>query len=132
MASYKPFSLKDKLRIYIKVLKPNEIILRKKNKTFFYLRQYFAFEKFPSLCNYIFIFKLIYSLPGCLLHYLVQEMPRPISAETIRIYSTGKIQQQTLCWKILIPLIFLSVSICFSLLFTQGSYSLSRKPSRYR
>ena len=74
MASYKKFSVKDKkMRIYSKVLKPNEIFPRKKNKIFS-LRQIYRFlESFPPFCNSIFVLKQIYSLPSCLLRHLVQQ-----------------------------------------------------------
>ena len=71
MAGYKQFSLKDKT--CFKVLKPNEIFPKK--KTFFLTCDNTSlFGKFPSLCNSIYIFKHVYSLPGCLLHHLVQEI----------------------------------------------------------
>ena len=130
-----------------KSLKPNEIFSKKKKQTIFWTCDNLSlFGKFPTLCNYIFIFKLIYSLPSCLLtpsrarnceqkfpqnfscqilksflasflaqtkqnflsvSYLVSNghsvlflhklvlhsILRPISANTIRIYSTGKKQK---------------------------------------
>ena len=56
MASWKKLSERQKMRIYSKGLKPNEIFLRKEKQNIFLATIYRFLESFPPFCNSIFFF----------------------------------------------------------------------------
>ena len=76
MAGYKQFSSvrKTKPVNLHKIFKAKRNISEKKKTFFLTCDNTSLFGNFPSLRNSIFIFKHVYSLPGCLLHHPVQEI----------------------------------------------------------